>query len=82
MFDGIFNNHKLGNILSRSAVEVPFNDNHIAVIKESHASLLSRHELNAERKRILDMDIGPNTKMWNKMKKFVNERQVMRVTLS
>lgn len=60
--------------------EAPLNDNYMAVIKESHASILSRHELMNARKKILDSDFENDSRMWNKMKsrKMRNQQQTIR----
>jgi hypothetical protein len=46
----------------------------MTIIRESHASLLSRHDLNVERRRIMTLDIDPNKdpRLWNNMKRYVN----------
>lgn len=56
--------------------EAPLNDNYMAVIRESHTSLLSRHDLNAERRKILTMDLDPekDIRTWNNMKRYMNAR--------
>ena len=56
-----------------SSVETPLNDNYMSIIRESYAGLLSRHELNLERRRIMTLDLDPenNIRSWNKMKKFL-----------
>lgn len=45
----------------------------MSIIRESYAGLLSRHELNLERRRIMTLDLDPenNIRSWNKMKKFL-----------
>ena len=56
------------------------NDNYMSVIRESHTSLLSRHELALQKRKIMSLDLDPerNYRTWNKMKRFVKEVQNIR----
>jgi hypothetical protein len=49
--------------------EQPVTENNMAVIRETNACVLSRHELQNERRKILDMDFETDSRMWNKMKR-------------
>lgn len=49
--------------------EQPLNDNYMAVIRDSHAAVLSRHDLQNQRKKILDLDTESDTDIWNKIKR-------------
>ena len=49
-------------------VETPLDQNYMAVIKESNFSVMSRHELLAERRKILDLDVERDSKQWNKIR--------------
>lgn len=53
---------------SRLIEEGPVNGNCMAVIRESHASLMSRKMLSTERRRILDLDLS-DSKSWNNLRK-------------
>ena len=44
------------------------NGNHMTVIRESHASLMSRKMLSTERQRILQLDLS-DSKSWNNLRK-------------
>lgn len=49
--------------------EQPLTDNNMAVIRETNACVLSRHDLQNERRKILNMDFETDSRMWNKMKR-------------
>lgn len=65
---------------TRKKVEQPVNDNYMAVIRESHASLLSKHDLSEKRRKILSLELDPNmdSRTWNNMKRLVRESQTQR----
>jgi hypothetical protein len=52
------------------------NDNYMAVIKESHVSVMSRHDLQAERRKILDLDPERDAKTWNRIKSAMQRARV------
>ena len=70
----MLDSHATGRAIGRNnkmlfSEQQPLNDNYMAVIRDSHAAVLSRHELQNERKRILDLDTGCDTRIWNKIKR-------------
>lgn len=66
--------HATGRAIGRNnkmlfSEQQPINDNYMAVIRDSHAAVLSRHELRNERQKILDLDTGCDTRIWNQIKR-------------
>ena len=53
------------------------NTNYMNVIKESHESILRRHALNQEKRRILNMSFTKRSDKqdWDRLNKFLQEKQ-------
>jgi hypothetical protein len=45
------------------------------VIRETNACVLNRAQLKSERKKILDLDLSSDTRLWNKIKRRQQVRQ-------